>query len=519
MDIRSGILSAAGALGVNPLDLATAISYETAGTFDPMKTGPTTQWGQHRGLIQFGEPQAKQYGVSWDDPVGSQLGPQGAVANYLRDTGVKPGMGLLDIYSAINAGGVGRYNRSDANNGGAPGTVRDKVEKQMAGHRKKAEALLGGAGSDTLAGGLSMTPSSPPDTLQGAQMQPEQQQRQHMFLKNMDPATRDRLIMAMQGMTMNPNQGLMGMAQQNMQDRRADAKDQKAQGKLNKTREWILKQVQDGNLPPVFAQLAEVDPAGAYSQAAGYLTKGGDKPDYVYHDGQWFDKNNPQAGPVQMPGGGAAPIDAKGEGSLRKEYTGLADVKSFKQQADAFTRIRASADQPDAAGDLALIFNYMKLLDPGSVVREGEFATAQNAAGVDDRVRNVWNRLQNGERLAPEQRQEFVARAGKIYEAARGQNENTETQYRQTAIDYGYDPQRTVPDVNYQSPYAPQGASRPGQRPATPEGFTGQPKPALTKEQLRAAISNLSPHDQNLLSSIPGMDAKLRFLVERGVIQ
>ena len=51
-------------------------------------------------------------------------------------------------------------------------------------------------------------------------MQPEQQQRQHMFLKNMDPATRDRLIMAMQGMTMNPNQGLMGMAQQNMQDPR-----------------------------------------------------------------------------------------------------------------------------------------------------------------------------------------------------------------------------------------------------------------------------------------------------------
>ena len=51
-------------------------------------------------------------------------------------------MGLLDIYSAINAGGVGRYNRSDANNGGAPGTVRDKVEQQMAGHRARAMALL-----------------------------------------------------------------------------------------------------------------------------------------------------------------------------------------------------------------------------------------------------------------------------------------------------------------------------------------------------------------------------------------
>ena len=143
-DIRQGIIDTAQALGIDPLDLATAISYETAGTFDPTKSGPTTQWGQHRGLIQFGEPQAKQYGVDWQDPVGSQLGPDGAVANYLRATGVQPGMGMMDIYSAINAGGVGRYGASDANNGGAPGTVADKVNNQMAAHRTKAMALLGG---------------------------------------------------------------------------------------------------------------------------------------------------------------------------------------------------------------------------------------------------------------------------------------------------------------------------------------------------------------------------------------
>lgn len=147
-DIRSGILETANALGVDPVDLATTISYETAGTFDPTKAGPTTQWGQHKGLIQFGEPQAAKYGVDWSNPIGSQLGADGAVAKYLRDTGVKPGMGLLDIYSAINAGGVGRYRASDANNGGAPGTVADKVNNQMAGHRAKAMALLGDLGAN-----------------------------------------------------------------------------------------------------------------------------------------------------------------------------------------------------------------------------------------------------------------------------------------------------------------------------------------------------------------------------------
>lgn len=142
-ELARGIIETANRLGMDPVDLATIISYETAGTFDPTKRGPTTQWGQHRGLIQWGEPQAKQYGVDWSDPVRSQLGADGAIVRYFQQAGFKPGMGILDAYSAVNAGRVGRYNASDANNGGAPGTVRDKVENQMAAHRRKAMALLG----------------------------------------------------------------------------------------------------------------------------------------------------------------------------------------------------------------------------------------------------------------------------------------------------------------------------------------------------------------------------------------
>lgn len=160
--IRDGILATAAAIGANPLDLATAISYETAGTFDPTKRGPTTQWGQHRGLIQFGEPQARQYGVDWNDPIGSQLGENGAIANYFRASGFKPGMSGLDLYSTINAGAPGRYGASDANNGGAPGDVRAKWERQMGGHREKAAALLGGDFSlADMYGGKSPTMNSP----------------------------------------------------------------------------------------------------------------------------------------------------------------------------------------------------------------------------------------------------------------------------------------------------------------------------------------------------------------------
>lgn len=137
--LAAGIRQTAKDLGVSAEDIATVLSYETGGTFDKWKRGPTTKWGTHRGLIQWGEPQAQKYGVTADMSAGEQMR---AVTRYLRDAGVKPGMGILDIYSAVNAGRVGRYNASDAAAGGAWGTVRDKVEHQMHGHRRKAAALL-----------------------------------------------------------------------------------------------------------------------------------------------------------------------------------------------------------------------------------------------------------------------------------------------------------------------------------------------------------------------------------------
>jgi hypothetical protein len=75
-----------------------------------------------------------------------------AVEKYLVAAGVKPGTGMLDLYSAINAGHTGRYGARDAAAGGTPGTVRDKVETQMSGHRRNATRLLGGAGGGGAAG-------------------------------------------------------------------------------------------------------------------------------------------------------------------------------------------------------------------------------------------------------------------------------------------------------------------------------------------------------------------------------
>ena len=156
MDPRLALIQSAQTLGMDPLDLATIVSFETAGTFNPRAKGPTTQWGQHEGYIQFGEPQAQQYGVDWNDPVASQLGPQGAVVPSFLGNAWPPGMGLLDASSIVNAGAPGRYNASDAANGGTWGTVADKVNHQFGPHREKAAAFLGGDFAPTAP--ASMTP-------------------------------------------------------------------------------------------------------------------------------------------------------------------------------------------------------------------------------------------------------------------------------------------------------------------------------------------------------------------------
>jgi hypothetical protein len=137
-DLVDSVRASAGRLGVSPSDILTAMSYETGGRLDPNMWGG--KGGKYLGLIQFGPEEQAKYGVAPGMPVSDQVT---AAENFLRDRGVKPGMGLLDIYSTINAGRPGLYNASDAGNGGAPGTVYDKVATQMVGHRARANTLLG----------------------------------------------------------------------------------------------------------------------------------------------------------------------------------------------------------------------------------------------------------------------------------------------------------------------------------------------------------------------------------------
>jgi hypothetical protein len=134
------------------------------------------------------------------------------------------------------------------------------------------------------------------------------------------------------------------------------------------------------------------------------------------------------------------------EDKLRDEFNkGSGD---FLKVRDAFGRIKASAKDPSPAGDLALIFNYMKVLDPGSTVREGEFATAQNSASIPDRIKAKYNQVMRGERLALAQRADFVDRAESLYTQQEKFYKGHEQRYRDLAINYQLNPDRVVQGLN-----------------------------------------------------------------------
>lgn len=159
------------------------------------------------------------------------------------------------------------------------------------------------------------------------------------------------------------------------------------------------------------------------------------------------------------------------EQDLRKEYTARPEYKRFDDVRASYERVRAGAQRDSGAGDLGLIFGFMKMLDPGSVVREGEFANAENTAGVPDRVRNLYNRIVSGERLQPGQRQEFVSTAGDLYQQEAARIGSVNEHYAAIAKQYGLDPSRIVANP---SKYEPLDIGTPAPAPQAP-GAQGAP--------------------------------------------
>lgn len=132
------------------------------------------------------------------------------------------------------------------------------------------------------------------------------------------------------------------------------------------------------------------------------------------------------------------------EQSLRKEYTAIPEVKLFGEVQNAFDTIKTSLTKASPAGDLAGATKFMKLLDPGSVVRESELGMAMAATGALDRALNYFQMLKSGQKLSPTQRQDFLDLSSQLYEAAKERKTAFDNQYADIASQNQLNPSNVV---------------------------------------------------------------------------
>lgn len=129
---------------------------------------------------------------------------------------------------------------------------------------------------------------------------------------------------------------------------------------------------------------------------------------------------------------------------LRGDFRGEPVYKAHQEMQSAHSQIQQSLKQATPAGDLAGATKIMKLLDPGSVVRESELGMAMAATGLLDRAQNYAQNIISGNKLTPKQRQEFQQLADALYgESVKAYN-SKRGEYQKLGSEYGLNADRAV---------------------------------------------------------------------------
>ncbi len=140
--------------------------------------------------------------------------------------------------------------------------------------------------------------------------------------------------------------------------------------------------------------------------------------------------------------------------------------KSFNDYTEAYQRISSTAEDPSPAGDLALIYNFAKMMDERGAVREQDFTQVAKTGALGDQIKSLVLKNATGERLPENVRKDLVDRARRIYEGQKLIQDEKRTFYSGLAEDAGIDPKKVTPDF-------------------TPKGKTGGVAPAVDEKVIK----------------------------------
>jgi hypothetical protein len=125
---------------------------------------------------------------------------------------------------------------------------------------------------------------------------------------------------------------------------------------------------------------------------------------------------------------------------LRGEFRAEPIYKAQQEVQSAFNQVKDGLEAKSPAGDLAAATKFMKLLDPGSVVRESELALAMQAGGALDRLTNYASNVANGTKLTDKQRADFKDLSTKFFNTSSQLFNEKQKEYTDIANRYNFNP-------------------------------------------------------------------------------
>ncbi len=117
------------------------------------------------------------------------------------------------------------------------------------------------------------------------------------------------------------------------------------------------------------------------------------------------------------------------ESHAREQFNNLQTVKDYRKSQAVFQSAVKAANTNSAAADLNLVYAFATMMDPGSVVREGEMGMVKATQNASDQVKSMVAAVTGGQRIAPEARQALVDQMHVRYESLKGQHDELANAY------------------------------------------------------------------------------------------
>ena len=320
-----------------------------------------------------------------------------ALASAARDAGFQ-GFGFYDNSMHFDVGGSRAWGPSYGRES-IPGYAQDWVSQNVGGG---AAPQSGGAPM----GLLSVSTKG----------MPEQPQTFGQRIKSgfQDGSLFDSMAMAFNGLRMNPDQNLGQVVGQRQEARQQE-------DVMNRTVAWL----QSMGTPQAM-QAAEALATGSIDagSAVQYALKEAPAPGVNVVDGKLVsDTGEVLYGPTGADG--APVLDKEGLGGLNVIRDDVrSQTATFPIVQNGWKNLSAFYDNPGAVSDYALAVAFAKIVDPGSVAREGEVAAVANSgARFPGLTQSLQNAITGEGALTPEVRMEIAQLARNMYV-----NAATETQ-------------------------------------------------------------------------------------------